>query len=162
MNRTEFNEFLIDFDARFPGSADWLADKPSTRAMWFRDTFSALSLADCMTVSLDIQNGRTDGWESYDRERVPAVYARAVGAIRSARRRKKDQRATHNEYRVRRARMQRDGPGGIKCDSLFAHADAADPAQPSMVEAFRKSRELKASGASPDEISEMLSNHFGV
>lgn len=94
MNRLEYANLLEDFEARFPNDAEWLGKHPKTKALWFSDTFVGLGLADCMSVSKRIMSGELDGWNAYDRDRIPGFYKKEVGRMRRERRQQSDNQKT--------------------------------------------------------------------
>lgn len=146
MERMEFNTvFWKDFSLRFPADAQWCAGHPDTTRLWFQEVFSGLGLADCMEVSKAIMAGHLDGWaprgneKVYDRQQIPAVYQRHVGAMRYKRRMEAEKAET-----LRREQMRKAQTSGVI---------AGDK---SMSAAYRECRRIKAGGGTDEEVARYL------
>lgn len=98
MERHEWMDFMTDFTARFPSTADWLRKLPvETREIWFTDVFSVIDYRDAIQVSRQLMESDEE-LEAFKRERIPGIYLKRTGMIRQ------DREERHRELERRKQR----------------------------------------------------------
>lgn len=108
MRNSEWAQFLEDFGKRFPDVGAWLMTKKPTLDLWFSDCFKFLEYTDCRAVSIRLMESGTLN-ESWNRDKIPAIYRKACGQIRAERERRIAEKQTQQEAKARKAVAERGG-----------------------------------------------------
>lgn len=113
MTRDEFNQWLDDFQARFPDSANWMRGKERTLGLWFDEVFSTLTLDDCLEANRQLMTS-DDPIRAYERETIAARVAQI--ARRRAYRRSD---AANQEWRQNTKRRWTPSEGEERLGDIF-------------------------------------------
>jgi len=91
MNKPEFNQWLHDYQVRFPDTATWISKQDSRQemlAIWL-DALAGVDLLDALEVNRQLTTGETERWKNsggyHEREETPAMIRKLAWAIRSRR-----------------------------------------------------------------------------
>lgn len=88
MTNNEFQTWLTDFTAAFPGIGEWIERLPAKRATmrhWFENVFVNIELADAWAVTRRMFKGEDSAVEAYDREKLPQIVAALASRARDRR-----------------------------------------------------------------------------
>lgn len=106
MTKADFVKWLSDFTKRFPDVGTWLSSKPQTLEIWFDDCFASLELTDCVAVNMQLMaSGQLN--ESWNRDRIPAIYLKRCAEIRHDRLQRVRDRELAREAKARGCVRQR-------------------------------------------------------
>jgi len=141
MKNADYITFLKDFASRFPSDVSQLSKskgKKRTGEVWFEEVFHSLNFADCMEVSKRIMTGKLEGWNAYERDSIPAIYTRQVGALSSERARMAREQETRNREQ---SYVQPSATAGIWSTAKVV-------------------RQMRADGKDETEVSEYVESQF--
>lgn len=88
MTNNEFQTWLTDFTAAFPGLGEWIEKLPAKKATmrhWFENVFVNIEFADAWAVTRRMFKGDDAMVAAYDREKLPQIIASLADRARDRR-----------------------------------------------------------------------------
>lgn len=102
MTDSEFQTFAKRLFISFPALHDWLQasspDPAATQAIW-RETLRQYSLAECLGIIDDWNNGRSKPFEAYERDKVHLIIKSMIGLQRDRQRKRDENAGRSKEYK---------------------------------------------------------------